>query len=225
MIARKILLGAAAAALLSTPAWALPSQTPSNQGTAHAPSSTPVGPPSATPNNTDNPGSANRHSGRGEGHGRGRGHHGEGTTGPTGPTGATGPTGPTGLHGHGHGRSHRCLPHSVGYVAAGTLVSQTLSANGDGTYSGQVVVKVTHTNHHAKGDLGKETTYTLQKARITFGLADTNKDGGVGLDDLAKGDRVHLIGRITVLARKCQGEHTPTTTINRLVVHSPALGG
>lgn len=45
MIARKILLVAAAAALTTTPAWALPSQAPSNQGTAHAPTTptTPTG--------------------------------------------------------------------------------------------------------------------------------------------------------------------------------------
>ena len=43
MIVKKVLLVASAAALMSTPAWALPGQAPSNHGTAHAPSSTPVG--------------------------------------------------------------------------------------------------------------------------------------------------------------------------------------
>ncbi len=62
MILRKILLVASAAALMSTPAWALPSQTPSSQGTDHAPSTTPVGPPNTTPNNTEDPGAANRSS-------------------------------------------------------------------------------------------------------------------------------------------------------------------
>lgn len=223
MIVRKLLLVAAAAALMSTPAWALPSQAPSNQGTAHAPSTTPVGPPSTTPNNSDNPGSANRHAGRGEGDGGGRGHQGDGTTGPTGPTGATGPTGPS--HGHGHGKTRKCLPHSIAYVARGTLVGQTLTKNADGTYSGELVVAVTHTNHHAAGDRGKTVTYSVKSVHVAFGLPDQNKDGGVGLDDLATGDRVHLIGRITVLAKKCgQGGFIPTTTIKRIVFHGPAGG-
>jgi hypothetical protein len=44
-------------ALSAAPAFALPSQAPSNQGTANAPS-TPAGPPSATP--PDNPGTAHK---------------------------------------------------------------------------------------------------------------------------------------------------------------------
>lgn len=202
MIVRKILLATGAAALMSTPAWALPSQTPSNQGTAHAPSTTPVGPPSTTPNNSDNPGSANRHSGKGQS-GNDNNSHGKGRGNP--------------------GNSHKCAPHRVGYVASGTLVSQTLTKNEDGTYSGELVVEVTHTNHHASADMGKTVTYKeLKNVHVTFGLRDTNNDGSVGLDDLAKGDRVHLIGKITALAKKCpSGEFTPTTTIRRIVFHAP----
>jgi hypothetical protein len=207
MIVKKVLLAASAAALMSTPAWALPSQAPSNQGTAHAPTTTPVGPPSTTPNNTDNPGSANRS------------HHDNGDKG----------TGHRGDHGSGHpgkpshpGNSHKCKPHSVGYVASGTLVSQTLTKNADGTYSGDVTVKVTHTNHHATGDLGATKAYKVENVHVTFGLADTNKDGGVGLDDLKEGDRVKLIGKITTLAKKCdRSEFTATTTIRKLVFHAP----
>jgi hypothetical protein len=218
MIVRKILIATGAAALMSTPAWALPGQTPSNQGTERAPATTPVGPPSTVPNNTENPGSSNRNPGQGTAqvasHGKGRG-----PTGPTGPSGPTGTTGPTGHHGH----SHKCMPHKVGYVAGGTLVSQKLEKNADGTYSGELEVEVTHTNHHAAADKGKTVTYTLSKARVTFGLADTNSDGSVGLDDLAKGDRTHVIGKITALARKCaQGEFKATTTINHVVFHAPA---
>jgi hypothetical protein len=214
MIVKKTLLVASAAALMSTPAWALPSQTPSNQGTANAPSTTPVGPPSTTPNNTDNPGSANRshhdNGGKGAGH---KGDHGSGHPGQ--------PSKP------GHpGNSHKCKPHSVGYVASGTLVSQTLTKNADGTYSGEVTVKVTHTNHHAHGDLEATKAYTVERVHVTFGLADTNKDGAVGPDDLKEGDRAKLIGKITALAKKCPtGEFKATTTIRRIVFHAPAVAG
>jgi hypothetical protein len=203
---RKILLAAGAAALMSTPAWALPSQTPSNGGTEHAPATIPVGPPSTTPNNADNPGSANRHSGKASGN-NGKGSKGQSGT----------------QHGSSHGKSHKCVAHKVGYVASGTLVSQTLAKNTDGTYSGEVVVEVTHTNHHAAGDKGKTVTYTVANVHVTFGLTDTNSDGTVGVDDLAKGDRTQLIGKITALAKKCdQTEFKATTTIRKIVFHAPA---
>ncbi len=210
---RKILLAAGAAALMSTPAWALPSQTPSNEGTKHAPATTPVGPPSTTPNNTNNPGSANRHSGKTSGNG----HKGSGDAGSKGNSGTQ--------HGNGgtHGKSHKCVAHKVGYVASGTLVSQTLTKNTDGTYSGEVVVEVTHTNHHAVADKGKTVTYTVVNVHATFGLADTNSDGSVGIDDLMKGDRTHLIGKITTLAKKCDStEFKATTTVRKIVFHAPA---
>jgi hypothetical protein len=223
MIVKKVLFVASAAALMSTPAWALPSQAPSNSGTAHAPSTTPVGPPSTTPNNTDNPGSANRsshgdHSGeKSRGH---KGHHGSDN-----PSQSNGSDNPSNKPSH-PGQSHKCKPHKVGYVASGTLVSQTLTKNADGAYSGEVTVKVTHTNHHATGDLGATKTYKVEKVHLTFGLADTNKDGSVGLDDLKEGDRVKLIGKITALAKKCgTSEFTATTTIRRIVFHAPPVAG
>lgn len=217
MIVKKVLLAASAAALMSTPAWALPSQA-SNQGAAPAPSTTPVGPPSTTPNNTDNPGSANRSS-HGENSGdNGQGHKGNGS----GNSGQSkGSENPPSKPSH-PGRSHKCKPHKVGYVASGTLVSQTLAKNADGTYSGEVTVKVSHTNHHAAGDLGTTKAYKVENVHVTFGLADTNKDGSVGLDDLKEGDRVKLIGKITALAKKCPaGDFTPTTTIRKIVFHAP----
>jgi hypothetical protein len=216
MIVKKVLLVASAAALMSTPAWALPGQAPSNQGTAHAPSTTPVGPPSTTPNNTNNPGSVNRSSHGDHSGEKGRGHKGDhGSDNPGQSNGSDKPSHP--------GKSHKCKPHKVGYVASGTLVSQTLTKNADGAYSGEVTVKVTHTNHHASGDLGATKTYKVEKIHVTFGLADTNKDGSVGLDDLKESDRVKLIGKITALAKKCPaGEFTPTTTIRKIVFHAPA---
>jgi hypothetical protein len=137
-----------------------------------------------------------------------------------------GPHGAPGIKGKGHrgdgehGRSRRCTAHAVGYVASGTLESESLTKNADGTYSGALSVDVTHANHHAKGDLGKRE-YTLQDARVTFGLKDIDGDGVVGLGDLAAGDSVHLVGRITVLPRRCPaGEFTPTTTIRHVVFHA-----
>jgi hypothetical protein len=186
MIVRKILLASGVAALMSTPAWGLPSQTPSNQGSAHG--------PSTTTTNTDHPGQS------GDSHGKGKGNHGQGH----------------------HGASHKCTPHSVGYVAGGTLVSQTLTKNSDGSYSGEVTVEVAHTNHHAVADKGKTVVYKVTNIKVTFGLSDTNNDGTVGLDDLAKGDRTHVNGKITALAKKCnQSEFTAATTIRRIVFHAP----
>jgi hypothetical protein len=211
---RKILLAAGAAALMSTPAWALPSQTPSNGGTEHAPATTPVGPPTTTPNNTNNPGSANRHHGKASGNG----HKGSGDD-----SGSKGSSGAQHGNSGTHGKSHKCVAHKVGYVASGTLVSQTLTKNADGTYSGEVVVEVTHANHHAAADKGKTVTYTVANIHVTFGLADTNSDGSVGVDDLVKGDRTHLIGKITTLAKKCdRTEFKATTTIRKIVFHAPA---
>jgi len=125
--------------------------------------------------------------------------------------------------GHGeHGKSHKCHVHSVGYVTSGTLVSQTLTKDeGAETYSGKLEVMVLHANHHAAGDKSTTaTSYEVSKAHVVFGLEDTNKDGTVGLDDLAAGDRVHVIGKITAVAPKCKGEFTATKTIRRIVFHA-----
>jgi hypothetical protein len=190
MTVKKTLLTAAAAALMASPAWALPALAPASQGKGNR--------PSTTPNNTDNPGSTHRSSEGAEN---------------TGGKGAK-PSHPEG--------SHKCKPHKVGYVASGTLVTQTLKKNTDGTYNGEVEVEVKHTNHHAKEDNNTTKKYKVENVHVTFGLADTNSDGSVGLDDLTKGDRVKLIGRITVLAKKCsQTGFTATTTIRHLVFHAP----
>jgi hypothetical protein len=125
---------------------------------------------------------------------------------------------PTGTGGN-PGHSHKCTPRSVGYVASGLFVSDTLTKNADGSYSGGLVVEVVHTNRHAVSDKGK-TTYTLTDARLTLAISDTNKDGSVGVDDLVAGDRTHLIGRITTLARGCsQTGFTATTTVRHVVFH------
>jgi hypothetical protein len=191
MIAKRILLAASAAALMTSPTWALPALAPADPGKGHRPSS--------TPNNTNNPGSSHR-SPKGTENTGGKGNQ-------------------------GNGNSHKCKPHKVAYVASGTLVSQTLAKNTDGTYSGAVTVEVKRTNHHAAGDQGKTKEYKekeLENVRITFGLADTNSDGSVGLDDLKAGDKVKLIGKITALAKKCsQSGFTATTTIRKIVFNAP----
>jgi hypothetical protein len=186
---RKTLLVAAAAALMSTPAWALPSQA-STHATGHVPSTTPVGPPGNRPSDTDNPGEGK---------------------------------GPSGNAGH-HGNSHKCKPQSVGFIVSGTLVSQNLTLNADGTYSGEVKVKVTHTNHHAVGEkeVTTEKTYPLTAVHVTFGLTDTNSDGTVGPDDLKEGDHVMLIGKVTKLAKKCDhSKFTAQKTIRKVTFLTP----
>jgi hypothetical protein len=208
MMVKRIVLAASAAALISGPAWALPGLAPAHQG---------KGAPSTTPNNGDNQGSSNRSAEGNENAGgkgkHGKGHHGNGNSG--------NPTKP--------GNSHKCTPRRVAYVASGRLVLKekeasltTLKKNADGTYSGEVTVDVKQTNRHAAADKGKMTTYKVEHVRVTFGLADANADGNVGLDDLKAGDRVKLIGKITALAKKCaKGEFTPTTTIRKVVFHGP----
>ncbi len=115
-------------------------------------------------------------------------------------------------------RSHRCRAHKVAYVASGALVSQSLTKNSDGTYSSDLTVHVTRTNHHAKGDRGVDKTYTLDHAKVTFGLADRDNDGTVDQTDLRPGDRTTVIGKTTTLAKKCDHSgFTAQTTIRKVV--------
>ena len=233
MILRKTLLAASAVALMSTPTWAL-ARSSSGEGNKHAPSSTPVGPPSTTPNNTDNPGSSHRSPKGAENTGGQQGNN-DGGPGngqnekpahPEHPKHPEHPAHPSHPHHpakpHHPGRSHKCTPRDVAYVASGTLVSQTLSKNADGSYSGTVTVTVTHTNRHAAGDEGMTKTYTLTDGRVKLDVADVNHNGSIGLEDLQAGDRVKLIGDITTLGRKCdQAGFTAQTTITKIVFHKP----
>jgi len=213
---RKALLAASVMALASTPAWALPSQAPSNGGTSHAPETTPVGPPSGTPSSGSNPGAANRseRGGSEATHSEGAGTAGQGghrSTSHTSPSGE----GAGRSEGKGEeGKAHRCKPHRVAYVAAGTLLSGTLTKEeGSNAYMGEVEVEVKRTNHHARADKGTTKTYTLEGVHVR---------GPVPAAEVAEGDRVRLIGKITVLPRRCEaGEFTPTIQIKRLRVHPP----
>jgi len=114
-----------------------------------------------------------------------------------------------------HGsKSHKCKPHGVAYVVGGTLVSGTLTANTDGTYSGTLTVHVTQANHHAKAVKGTDQTYTLTNAKLKLNGEDPAA--------LVVGSRVKLQGKITRLAKKCdQTGFTATTTIKRGTIKPP----
>jgi hypothetical protein len=192
MFIRKTLMAATAAALVSAPAWALSGNASSNG----APSTTPVGPPSSTPNNLNNPG-----------------HLKQGATGATGNSGS-------------HGKSHKCAPHKVAYVAAGTLGKEppSLTKNADGTYSGTVTITAKRFNHHAKPPKETETekTYTLTNAHLVFAVTDTNNTGA-GADDLKVGETlVVVIGKITAIAKKCDhSKFKSEITIRQVIFHDP----
>lgn len=140
-----------------------------------------------------------------------------------------------------HARSHRCTPHGVAYVAAGTLSSHTLVLDGSGeptptvasvaradkpTYSGDVTIDVMRTNRHARPDKGTTKTYTLDHARVLLALADQNGDGSVDLGDVLPGSRVKVIGKLTKLRGGCdQTGFTPQLKIRKLIVHAPKAAG
>lgn len=142
-------------------------------------------------------------------------------------------------HARSPSRSHRCTPHGIAYVAAGTLKSQTLVLDGSGapgptvattsadrpakpTYSGDVTIDVTRTNRHARADKGTTKTYTLDHARVLLALGDQNGDGKVDLTDVLPGSRAKAIGTITKLGRHCdQSGFAPQLTIQKLIVHAP----
>lgn len=137
-------------------------------------------------------------------------------------------------HARSPSRSHRCTPHGIAYVAAGTLRSQTLvldattSADRPAkpTYSGDVTIDVTRANGHARVDKGTTKTYTLDHARLVLGLSDQNGDGSVDLGDVLPGSRAKVIGTITKLGRRCdQTGFTPVLTIRKLIVHAPKAAG
>jgi hypothetical protein len=109
----------------------------------------------------------------------------------------------------GPSKSHKCAVHKVAFVASGTLVSWSATANTDGTYSGKIVVDVTRTNHHAAGSTGDQTI-TLGETKVRFGTHATPP---------AAGDRVKLIGKVTAVAKKCSNQSAAgTITIRQAIV-------
>lgn len=104
--------------------------------------------------------------------------------------------------------SHRCATHKSGYNATGTLVSESLTADGNGRYSGTIEVNVAKANHHAPtGD----QTFTLTGAKVKF-------HHGVDSTAPASGSRVKLHGKITQLSNKhCSSSgFTPTVTVSKV---------
>jgi hypothetical protein len=114
---------------------------------------------------------------------------------------------------HGHGpHSHACLPHNVGYNATGILVGESLTADGNGRYSGTIEVDVAKANHH--GSTGDQT-FTLTGARVKF-------HHGVDPTAPAAGSRVKLHGKITHLAKHCPSDgFTPTVTVKKVDLKQP----
>jgi len=106
----------------------------------------------------------------------------------------------------------RCTPRAVGFNAAGTLMSATLTVAEPRRYDGTLVVDVKRANHGApKG----EQTYTLDGARVMFRR-------GVDAAAPAAGSRVRLHGTITRLAKRCSAEgFTPTVTVRRVEISMP----
>lgn len=197
MILKQAMLLGAAVALSSSPAWALP-------GGQHGPHS-PAGQPVAKGNPHGGPasnskGAEHHRGGADQGDGKGKGKGGK----------------------PGNSKSHRCVPRAVGYVASGVLVSDTLIEGANRTFSGEVTVEVKHGNRHARGETGTTKTYKVEGVHLTLAVPDRDNDNVVGVDDLAPGDRVRVIGDVTTLAKKCAvGEFKPQLTVDKLVFHGP----
>ncbi|HLH64695.1 MAG TPA: hypothetical protein VKV27_03260 [Solirubrobacteraceae bacterium] len=143
------------------------------------------------------------HPGPGGNHGR---HNGQGQS------------GTPGDHGRGSSRSRRCEPHNVAYVESGTIdatTASTLAQNPDGTWSGTLVVDVRNVNHHALGDRGKTVTYTFTDAHLRVRFQH-------GTTTFAAGERVKLIGKIEMVARRCMALTPAPAPTFRMIVVVPA---
>jgi hypothetical protein len=117
-------------------------------------------------------------------------------------------------------KSHRCAPHNVAYVESGTVdaaTASTLAKNADGTWTGSLVVDVLRANHHAKQDKKTTVTYTFTNATLRVRLAG-------GTTGFAAGDRVQLLGKLAVVAKRCPAlSPTATPVFRMVVVHPPAV--
>ena len=115
-------------------------------------------------------------------------------------------------------QSHKCMPHNVGFVESGTVDATTassLAAGTDGTWSGTVVVDVNHSNHWAAADKGKTVTQTLTSVK--------HVQLPTGTTSLTAGERVKLIGKLAVVAKKCTAPATAATPVfSKVVVHPAA---
>jgi len=123
----------------------------------------------------------------------------------------------------GKGETKRCKTHRHAFNVHGTLVSQALTANPDGSVDGTVVVKTEKKDKTTKKLVATETTYTLDDAKLSVKTDDRNADGKSDLTDVKAGDRVKLEGRKTHQhGRKClKGDFTPTVTLRRVKFDDP----
>ena len=124
---------------------------------------------------------------------------------------------------HSHGKGPKCKTHNVAYVAAGTIVSHTLTQvagsdttddQSDDRYSGELTLNVSKTNKHARGDKGEEKTYTLENDRVSFGEGAT----------LANATRGRVIGKIARAAKgkKCAAVNAAAEpSIRKAVLKAP----
>jgi hypothetical protein len=115
-------------------------------------------------------------------------------------------------------QSRHCKPHNVAYVESGTVNSataSTLAANGDGSWTGTLVVDVTSTNRAAKADKGTTVTYsfTNAKLRVRFRSATTG---------FTAGERVKLIGKLAEVSKKCATSTPTAMPVFRMAVVHPA---
>lgn len=123
---------------------------------------------------------------------------------------------------NGAGNTRRCKAHSVAYVVAGTLVSESLTAGADKLYSGELTVEVKRANHHAREAKGKVETYKVEGVRLTIGMRSAS-GAPASIEEVKAGDRVKVIGRITFLPKRCTQEgFTPTITVKHIIVHGAA---
>jgi hypothetical protein len=115
-------------------------------------------------------------------------------------------------------RSHWCQAHNRAYVEAGTVdatTASTLAENGDGTWSGTLVVDVTMANHAARADTQQTVTYTFTNAKLKVRFDN-------GASGFASGERVKLIGKQAAVAKKCIALSPAPAPMFRMLVVEPA---
>lgn len=125
--------------------------------------------------------------------------------------------------GHGGRTRHssdwqRCMPRNVGYVESGTIdasTPSTLAQNSDGTWSGTLVVDVTRPNHWAKADSGTTVTETFTDAKLRVRFDGTTSG-------FTAGERVRLIGKLAVVAKRCTATGSQASPVFRMIVVHPA---
>jgi hypothetical protein len=128
-----------------------------------------------------------------------------------------------GKSGQPHGKSHKCKAHAVGYVVGGTLVSAELTQStgqdtpadaSDDRFSGLLTLTVTHTNRWARALKGQQTL-TLTDVRVGYGE-------GVAQPPAA-GTSVHVIGKVTAVAKKCtERSAAGVVTLKKVAFEAPA---